>query len=64
MRNEMIADDKSFHLVTQITDMGEFLLYFCTYQSLGFERNLMLLKNYHCIFIILSLSLYLDQNKF
>lgn len=49
----MIADDKSFHLVTQITDMGEFLLYFCTYQSLGFERNLMLLK----IIIAFSLSL-------
>lgn len=58
----MIADDDSFHLVTQVIDIGEFLLYFCTFQSLGFERNLMLFENHYCVFNILSLSLYLDQN--
>lgn len=61
-------DCKGWQLPSSYTNhrYTRFLLlqHFGKFQPLGFERCLMLCKKIDCIFNILSISFYLDQNKF
>lgn len=66
LRNGMIAKDDSYHLVTQIIDIRGFFYYNTLVNFSPLVLNIVwcYAKKIDCIFNILSISFYLDQNKF
>lgn len=66
LRNGMIAKDDSYHLVTQIIDIRGFFYYntLVNFSPLVLNVVWCYAKKIDCIFNILSISFYLDQNKF
>lgn len=64
--NGMIAKDDSYHLVTQIIDIRGFFYYntLVNFSPLVLNVVWCYAKKIDCIFNILSISFYLDQNKF
>lgn len=66
LHNGMIAKDDSYHLVTQIIDIRGFFYYntLVNFSPLVLNVVWCYAKKIDCIFNILSISFYLDQNKF